>query len=236
MSAPARKRSRLRRVAVMVLAGLAVPTGAAAAANWWVVDATSTLRFRRVEDAPERTVAIVPGARVLRGGTPSDALADRLATALDLYRAGKVRKILVSGDHNTPGYDEVNAMQRWMREHGVPDRDVFLDHAGLRTFDTMQRASRVFQVKDAVVCTQAFHLPRSVWLAREAGIDAVGVEADRHVYLKAPLDALREFVARAVAVLDSRVLGTQPRHLGDPIPIDGDASATHDAWTDGGAK
>ena len=203
----------------------------AVAANAWVFHVATPYLYATIDDVPARMVAIVPGARVWRGGRPSDSLEDRLATALDLYRAGKVRKILVSGDHATPEYDEVNAMQRWLREHRVPDRDVFLDHAGLRTLDTMDRAAAVFLVRDAIVCTQRFHLPRAVFLARDAGIDAVGVACDRREYRKAAFDAVREFGARFVAVLDRYVVHRSPRHLGDPIPIDGDGTATHDGWT-----
>jgi SanA protein len=221
------RRKWLLAAAVVAAAG----TGAAVCLNAWVLVSTRARISRRVDDVPPRTVAIVPGARVYRGGVPSAALEDRLEAALDLYRAGRVGKVIVSGDHNTPEYDEVNAMQRWMREHGVPDRDCFLDHAGLRTRDTMQRAARVFQVRDAVVCTQAFHLPRSVFLAREAGIDAVGLEADRRVYRSVVRDQVREVVSRTVAGLEALVFKTEPRFLGPPIPIDGDATATHDAWT-----
>jgi SanA protein len=187
--------------------------------------------FESAEDVPARTVAIVPGARVHRDGTPYASLEDRLEAALSLYRAGRVRRILVSGDHQAEGYDEVNGMHRWLRERGVQDADIFLDHAGLRTLDTMQRAARVFLVKDAVVCTQRYHLPRSVFLAKAAGISAVGLVADRRAYPAARRDAVREALARTGAVLDTHVLGTEPRFLGETIPLDGDARATHDRWT-----
>jgi SanA protein len=198
----------------------------------WVRYRPAPFLFEPGDAIPERFVAIVPGARVSPGGQPSQSLEDRLQAALELYRSGRVKKLLVSGDHHAPEYDEVNAMQRWLRERGVPDADVFLDHAGIRTLDTMVRASRVFQVRDAIVCTQRYHLPRAVFLAREAGIDAIGVAADRHEYVKARLDAAREFAARIRAFLDVYLLGTQPRHLGAPIPIDGDATRTHDRWTE----
>ena len=130
-------------------------------------------------------VAIVPGARVFEDGTPSHALADRLHAALELYRAGRVQKILVSGDHGSGIYDEVNAMHAWLLDRGVSPEAIYLDHAGFRTLDTMFRASEVFKVRRAVICTQRFHLPRSVFLARAAGIDAVGLEADRRVLIGA---------------------------------------------------
>jgi SanA protein len=188
------------------------------------------LVHRDLAGVPARTVAIVPGAQVWPEGQPSSILRDRLQAALELYRAGKVRRILVSGDHAQPGYDEVNVMRRWLRDRGVPDEAIFMDHAGLRTNDTMQRAARVFEVRDAIVCTQAFHLPRALYLARHAGIDAVGFVADRQVDPQASADRTRELLATALAVVDV-ALGRGPRFLGPKVPIAGDAAATHDAAT-----
>ena len=214
-----------------ILVTLAAGASAMFAASWWIRRASEGAIHRDLDRIPARSVAIVPGARVGRDGAPFPVLADRLATALDLYRAGKVRRILVSGDHKSDGYDEVNGMHRWLIDRDVPERDIFLDHAGLRTHDTMQRAARIFGVRDAVICTQAFHLPRSVFLAQQAGIDAVGAVADRRRYRKARFDAVRESFARTKAVLDVYVLRTEPQFLGDPIPIDGDSRQTHDRWT-----
>ncbi|GMV40340.1 MAG: hypothetical protein AMXMBFR64_20560 [Myxococcales bacterium] len=226
--APPRK-PKLRTV--LLIGGALGLAGAAlvAGANAWVLTSGGEI-FEAPPSVPPRTVAIVPGARVLRDGTPMPALEDRLLAALALWRAGTVKRILVSGDHGTTGYDEVNGMQRWLVERGVPTEAIFLDHAGLRTLDTMARAASVFQVRDAVVCTQRFHLPRALFLARHHGIDAVGLVADRREYVDARRDALREVVARTRAAADV-VLGVGPRHLGDPIPIDGSASASHDRWS-----
>lgn len=175
-------------------------------------------------------VAIVPGARVWPSGEPSAALADRLECARALYEGGVVQRVLVSGDHGAVEYDEPNAMRSWLLERGVESADVFMDHAGFRTLDTMQRASAVFGVRRAVVCTQRFHLPRSVFLARHAGIDAVGVVSDRREYPAALYDGLRETLARARAYVDV-ALGTGPALLGPPLSIEGQATETHDAWT-----
>lgn len=181
-----------------------------------------------VEEAPVRTVAIVPGARVYNNEVPSSVLEDRLQAALALYRKGKVRRILVSGDHREDGYDEVNAMHRYLVRHGASRDDVFLDHAGFRTFDTMQRARRVFGVTDAIVCTQEFHLARSVFLARKAGIDAVGVVADRRAYQAARANTAREFLARTRAFFDVYVIPTRAEMLGPTIPIQGSPEPTYD--------
>ncbi|MFN3201063.1 MAG: vancomycin high temperature exclusion protein [Bradymonadia bacterium] len=195
---------------------------AAGGANWWVFHRASEHQYADLDALPSKTVAIVLGAAVYADGTPSPALADRLSMALELYNAGKVQRILVSGDHGKRYYDEVNAMGRWLTERGVNKAHVFQDHAGFRTLDTMIRAKKVFQVKDAIICTQDFHQPRAIFLAHQAGIDAVGAPADKRQYADRHVASVREFMARTLAVLDIYVLSTEPRFLGDPIPISGD--------------
>lgn len=181
-----------------------------------------------VANAPSRPVVIVLGARVYANGNPSAALEDRLHCALDLVRSGRARDVIVSGDHGRRDYDEVNAMRAWLVARGVASERVYLDHAGFRTLDTMVRAREVFAVRSALVCTQRFHLARSLWLARAQGIDAAGVVADRRIYPARRFDATREFLARVKAVLDTEVLGTAPRFLGPRVPVGSDAAQTHD--------
>ncbi len=219
----------MRRVLLICafLGGCGVVTGT----NVWIGNCANRYIYTDLESVPPRHTAIVPGARVYRDGTPTAVLEDRLFAALSLYRAGKVDKILVSGDHLAQEYDEVNVMWYWLSERNVPPEDIFLDHAGLRTFDTMVRANRVFTVESAIVCTQAFHLPRSVFLARREGIDAVGLVADRRAYLYAKRDKGRELIAKTVAFLDSYLLGTEPRYGGGPFPINGNGQITHDRFT-----
>ena len=214
--------------ALSTLGGGGVGVGALGVNAWMRASARGVMYGEAVE-VPARDVAIVLGARVMPSGRPSNALADRLTAALDLWMMGKVRVILVTGDHAAPEYNEVATMFSWLTERGVPRDRIFVDHAGLRTHDSMQRAVRVFEVESAIVCTQRFHLARSIYLARAAGIDAVGLVADRRVYARRRKDARREFAARVKAWLDIVVLDTQPHHLGPAIPITGPASATHDA-------
>jgi vancomycin permeability regulator SanA len=178
------------------------------------------------DEAPEAYVAIVLGARVYSDGQPSPMLADRLETGLELYRAGNVKKILVSGDHGQHRYDETNAMRDYLLERGVPIEDVFMDHAGFDTYDTMYRAREVFLVKDALVVTQGFHLARAVYTARRLGLDAVGVPADRRPYADERRFAVRDWFARVKAFLEVNLTHPKPRYLGPQIPITGDGRAT----------
>lgn len=227
-----RWRRWIRRILFASALSLAVLLGFVALVNWQILRTTSEQMFTAVEDVPSQPVAIVLGARVYRDGTPSHALEDRLATARDLLEAGKVERILVSGDHGLHTYDEVHSMRQWLLDEGIEDRLIYMDHAGFRTLDSMFRAVEVFGIRRAVVCTQRFHLPRALYLARAAGMDAVGMEADRRVLMGVAYNHSREQLARVRAWLDIHVLQTRPKYLGPAIPIDGPAVATHDRKTE----
>jgi SanA protein len=183
--------------------------------------------YARPADAPRAQAALVLGAHVRADGTLTPMLADRVRVAADLYLEGKVRKVLVSGDHGTVQYDEVNPMKRALMAAGVPERDVFTDHAGFDTWDSVVRARKVFGVSSALVVTQGFHLPRAVWLARQAGLEAHGVSADLHGYgVQGRRSKVREVLARVKAV-EEAVTGSSPRFLGPRIPITGDGRASN---------
>jgi len=169
--------------------------------------------------APERPVAIVFGAGVGASGRPSAVLRDRVLTAVALYEAGAVRKILMSGDNSRKDYDESTAMKRLAVEAGVPAEDVVLDYAGFRTYDTCYRARDIFGVTSAVLVTQRFHLPRALYVANELGIDAVGVPADRRTYRHRRTYAMREVPACILAWVQVHVTRPRPRFLGRQEPI-----------------
>lgn len=172
-------------------------------------------------------VAMVFGAYVFPNGTPSPALADRLVTALDLYKEGKVSKFLLTGDHGQDDYDEVNAMKTYLERAGVPKEDIFLDHAGFDTYQSLVRARDVFGVKDTILVTQEFHLPRALYIAKSLGLQAEGVTADRRNLLNIQAMEVREMGARLKAFAEVNV-GRSPKYLGAPVDLAGDASVTHD--------
>jgi vancomycin permeability regulator SanA len=216
-----------RRWRTLAVTGLCAG-GGLLAVNLWVHVRTTAHRFRTADQvAPAQTV-IVLGASVYRDGRPSDMLRDRLDTALDLYRAGKVRKILLSGDHGRrAAYDEVVVMRRYALAHGAAPADLFADHAGYTTYDSLVRAKRIFAVESAVIVTQGFHLARAVYIARAAGLSAVGLAADRRRYRSSAYQHVRETFARGKAFVEV-VLGASPSQLGPVTPITGDGRATWD--------
>ena len=194
---------RHRKLAAILLA-LALAAVAAAAGMEWSVRSAGDGRVFDVENVPPAPVAIVFGAGLRQDGTPSFVLAGRLETARRLYAEGKVERILVSGDNRRADYSEPDAMRTWLIEQGVPERVIARDFAGRRTLDTCWRARGLWDVERAILVTHDYHLPRSLFLARAAGIDAVGVPA---AYGRTRRAAGREIVARVAAWVDVRVLG-----------------------------
>jgi SanA protein len=171
---------------------------------------------------PHAQAALVLGAQVLPSGRPSDMLVDRVKAGEDLYRAGRVDKLLLSGDHSRVNYDEVGTMRRMMLADGIPAADIFTDHAGFDTWDSAQRAKRVFDVRSAVVVTQGFHMARALYEARHAGLQASGYLADRRNYGHVmPRLKAREALARVKAFGDV-LTNASPKFLGAQIPITGD--------------
>jgi vancomycin permeability regulator SanA len=169
--------------------------------------------------------ALVLGAGLRDDGTPSDVLRDRLDEALVLYRRGRVRRILVSGDHQSATYDEPNAMRVYLEAEGIPPEAIFMDHAGLDTYSSMWRARHVFGASRIVVVTQRFHLARAVWCARSLGMEAEGSAADRHRYRGIAWLHVREVVSRTKAFVDISV-GRAPRHDGPSVDLAGDGRVT----------
>ncbi len=170
---------------------------------------------------------IVLGCKVREDGSLSDMLRDRLVRGVELYKAGAAPKLLMSGDHGRAGYDEVGAMKRYALENGVPGEDVFMDHAGFSTYETVYRAKEVFKVKKALIVTQGYHLSRALYVAGRLGIEAYGVPADLRTYAGQTARDLREILARCKDFFGC-IVKPLPTYLGDPVPIDGDGDATND--------
>lgn len=174
-----------------------------------------------------RECIVVFGAGVWEDGRLSDMLADRMDTGIALYKAGAGRKLLLSGDHGTTDYDEVGSMRDYALAAGVPEEDIFLDHAGFSTYETLCRAQVVFGVKSAVLVTQEYHLYRALYIAESLGLDAVGVTADRHRYVGQWYRDLREIAARNKDFFTC-LFRPDPTYWGESIAIAGDGRVTWD--------
>lgn len=187
--------------------------------RWWVTE-RYTERMYTVDAAPSARVAIVFGARVYNSGRLSAMLRDRVDTAIALYRAGKVEKLLVSGDNMSLDYNEPGAMMAYAIEQGVPPEAIQPDYGGRRTYDTCYRAAAVFQVQDAILVTQEFHLPRALLLCDGLGISVSGVRADQRTYDPRSIawSESREVAALMAALIDL-IRRMPPPVMGEPIPI-----------------
>lgn len=183
--------------------------------------------FSDADKAPKAEVALILGAKVFSDGGLSDMLRDRADTAIGLYESGKVNKILMSGDHGTTAYDEVNAVKKYLLEKGVKEGDIFLDHAGFDTYDSLYRAKEIFQAQSVAIVSQNFHLPRAVYIGRSLGLEAYGVSADTHVYGGIENNKNREILADVKAFWGVN-LRVKPKFLGSPIPLSGDGRKSWD--------
>ena len=161
---------------------------------------------------------IVLGAGLKPDGTPNHMLRDRLDLAINLYEAGICKKLLLTGDHGTNGYDEVNAMKDYVLARGVKKENVYLDHAGFSTYDSMYRAKEVFCVEKAIVVTQKYHLYRAVYIGNGLGIDIYGMNSDPYIYVGQTARNIREYLARVKDVF-SVAFKVRPEYLGEKIDI-----------------
>ena len=180
----------------------------------------STQKIYSVENVPSSQVAIIFGAGLRRDGSPTAVLRDRVATGVDLYLSGKVEKLLMSGDNRFMDYNEPGAMADYANQLGVPREDIVLDYAGRRTYDTCYRAKYIFHLKEALLVTQSFHLPRALFTCNFLGINSTGVLANRRAYSRYIYSFwhLREIPATVVALWDIWIRKPVPI-LGKPEPI-----------------
>ena len=170
---------------------------------------------------------LVLGAGVHPDGNPSNMLEDRLLRGIELYDAGASQKLLMSGDHGRKNYDEVNVMKQFAVARGVPSEDVFMDHAGFSTYESMYRARDIFQVKKIIIVTQRYHMYRALYVAQAMGMEAYGVESDPRQYGGQKMRDLRELLARPKDLIYTIVM-PKPTYLGDAIPVSGDGNVTND--------
>lgn len=175
--------------------------------------------YTEVQQVPARAVAVVLGTSSRISGRPNRFYTARIEAAWELYRAGKVKHILVSGDNSTRYYNEPDEMKADLMEKGVPESYITPDYAGLRTLDSVVRANRVFGQDRFIIVSQCFHGERGIYLATQHGIDAIAFcAADVYGAMGSKI-YLREYFARLKAVIDVWILRKQPKHLGEKVEI-----------------
>jgi len=224
------KIKRWLKTAVIVLLCLALAGGMAVLGiNAWVKSAGRE-RILTVEQAAQLEdvdCIIVLGCQVRSDGSLSHMLRDRLEQGLALYNAGASPKLLMSGDHGQKEYDEVNAMKSFALENGVPSENVFMDHAGFSTYESIYRAKEIFGADKMIVVTQEYHLYRSLYIAEKLGVEAWGVAAAPNTYAGQTMRDLREILARCKDWTKC-IFKPEPTFLGEPIPVSGNGDLTND--------
>ena len=220
MSEPGVFWKRARIAAGLVLLGGAGTLALIGFANWWLPRTTRPHIIRDRAQLPNNDVGLVLGTSPrLSQGSPNPFFEGRMTTAAELYRAGKVRHLLVSGDNGRKTYDEPTAMRDALIKRGVPAEAIALDYAGFRTLDSMARAKAVFGLQRFTIVTDGFHQPRAVFLARSLGLDAVGFPSQHVPFRWSKKTRSREIGSRVKACLDVYVLYTQPKFYGPPVTI-----------------
>lgn len=186
-------------------------------------------RLITVEEAAELKAdcILVLGCGLNQDGTPSPMLGDRLQVGTRLYDEGASDRLLMSGDHGRENYDEVNAMKTYAVDRGIPSENIFMDHAGFSTYESIYRARDVFKAKKIILVSQKYHLYRGLYIARALGLDAYGVAADMQSYAGQKYYETREVVARVKDFLTS-IFKPRPTFLGEAIPVNGNGDITND--------
>lgn len=227
------KTMKMRRIlCICLIVALAlgiVGIGAVLGINAYVVRSTSD-QIISVEDAAlleDFDCILVLGCKVKSNGVPSDMLEDRLRRGVELWEAGAAPKLLMSGDHGTMTYNEVQSMKQYAIDRNIASADIFMDHAGFSTYESIYRAKEIFQVQKILIVTQKYHLHRALYIANALGMEAYGVHADYRNYAGQDGMDFRELLARNKDFLTS-IFKPKPTYLGEAIPIWGNGDLTND--------
>lgn len=213
----------------LIVGAIVLGAGAVFGINAYVKDA-ATKRILTPQEAAELSdvdCILVLGCGIHADGSPSRMLADRLSRSVELYELQAAPKLLMSGDHGSVEYNEVATMREYALERGVPSEDIFMDHAGFSTYDSMYRAKEVFGADKIIIVTQDYHLYRAIYIAQELGMEAYGVAAQDIRYSGQTMRDMREILAR-VKDFFFTMFKPKPTYLGEAIPVSGDGNITVD--------
>ena len=213
------KKTRLPRWLLILAWSVSAIVLLIAACNCWLLATNRARIFRSATDIPARDVALVLGTSPRVGGGKNPFFEARMDAAAQLWRAGKVRHLLVSGDNSRGDYDEPTAMRDALVARSVPARAITLDYAGFRTLDSLVRAREIFGLRELIIVTDDWHQPRALFLAAAAGLDALGVSSADVPWSTSAKTRVREWLSRVKAVADVCVLRTKPKFLGEPVKL-----------------
>ena len=195
--------------------------------NVYMIVVTKKLILNKDKISKDNIECIVVLGAGIRNGGPSPMLEDRLLTAIELYNSGVTNKILVTGDHEYADHDEVNVMKNYLKEHGIPSENIFMDHAGLSTYDSIYRASKVFKTNRFIIVTQKYHLYRALYISKALNINAYGVSATKRECVNQRKRDIREVAAR-VKDFFKCIARPSPTYLGEVTSIKGNGDITND--------
>lgn len=226
-----RKLRRLLVICLIAALGLCLlGAGIVFGIDAYVLHSTSAQMLTTQEAALLEDVdcILVLGCKVHSDGAPSAMLEDRLRRGVELFHAGAAPKLLMSGDHGTMTYNEVQSMKQYAIDHEIPSSDIFMDHAGFSTYESIYRARDIFQAKKIIIVTQEYHLHRALYIAAALGIEAYGVDADYRSYSGQTARDIREILARNKDFFTS-IFQPEPTYLGEAIPIWSNGDLTNDS-------
>ena len=223
------RKKRWKKILLILLCAAVVGTGAVLGLNGYVKRTAGRQILTETEAAALEGMdcILVLGCGVRQDGSPTHMLEDRLKQAEALYKLGAAPKLLMSGDHSRTDYNEVGAMKAHAEEAGIPGEDVFMDHAGFSTYESLYRTKEIFGVEKVIIVTQEYHLYRALYIAQRMGLEAWGVSSDYRTYVGQPVREAREILARLKDVATT-VFWPDPTYLGEAIPVSGDGNSTND--------
>ncbi len=215
-----------KKIIIAVICIGLVCTAAVMGINFYIVKSSEKYILDMDEAGSGYDCVLVLGCGVW-GDKPSHMLEDRLLVGIELCKNGASEKLLMSGDHGSEEYDEVNVMKKFATDRGLDSEDVFMDHAGFSTYESMYRARDIFKAKKVLIVTQEYHLYRAIYVARRLGLDAHGVTSDLRDYGGQVFRDIREILARNKDMIYT-IIQPEPTYLGEAIPVQGDGNATND--------
>ena len=223
------KKKKLKVVIIVLICLAVIGIGTVFGVNAYVkgVGSDDLLTAEQAAELEDVDCIIVLGCQVKDDGTPSDMLKDRLTRGIELYELGVAPKLLMSGDHGREEYDEVGTMKQYAIDAGIPSEDIFMDHAGFSTYETVYRAKEIFGADKVIIVTQEYHLYRALYIAEKLGIEAYGVSSDYHTYAGQSMRECREILARCKDFVTT-IFKPEPTYLGEAIPVSGNGDVTND--------